>query len=110
MKLSHELYIYNNTLDMFKNFAPQLGGRYLSSNVNITFTDKHGKVVNTPVGDRFRKFKTERYVYTPLRSVLLSHSFTVVAASPLLVFYTTSPAMTPTPPSRRSKIWLRRAG
>ena len=33
---NHELYIYNNTLDMHTNFAPHWNGRYLSSNVNIT--------------------------------------------------------------------------
>jgi len=57
---NHELYIYNNTLDMYKNFAPQLNGRYLSSNVNITVTDEHGKVTDTPVGSRFAKFKTRK--------------------------------------------------
>lgn len=57
---NHELYIYNNTLDMYKNFAPQLNGRYLSSNVNITVVDQHGKVTNTPVGSRFAKFKTRK--------------------------------------------------
>ncbi|KAI0821280.1 Metallo-dependent phosphatase-like protein [Irpex lacteus] len=57
---NHELYIYNNTLDMYKNFAPKLHGRYLSSNVNITVPDKHGNPVSVPVGERFRKFKTEK--------------------------------------------------
>ena len=47
---SHELYIYANTLDMYKNFAPKLYGRYLSSNVNITVEDKHGNPVSVPVG------------------------------------------------------------
>ena len=51
--LSHELYIYNNTLDMYKNFAPKLGGRYLSSNVNITVQDQNGSWVNVPVGGAF---------------------------------------------------------
>ena len=59
---SHELYIYNNTLDMYKNFAPKLNGRYLSSNVNITVPDGHGNAVSVPVGERFRKFKTQKYV------------------------------------------------
>ncbi|KAF9529781.1 Metallo-dependent phosphatase-like protein [Crepidotus variabilis] len=57
---NHELYIYNNTLDMHKNFAPQFKGRYLSSNVNLTYVDQNGEVVNTPVGDRFAKFKTRK--------------------------------------------------
>ncbi|KAF9052347.1 hypothetical protein BDZ89DRAFT_425324 [Hymenopellis radicata] len=57
---NHELYIYNNTLDMYKNFAPALNGRYLSSNVNITFVDADNNIVNVPVGDRFAKFKTRK--------------------------------------------------
>lgn len=54
---NHELYIYNNTLDMHKNFAPKLKGRYLSSNVNITVP---GISTSVPVGARFAKFKTLR--------------------------------------------------
>jgi hypothetical protein len=65
---------------MYKNFAPKLRGRYLSSNVNITVPGKDGSPpVSVPVGgeyststvynqldinhvlERFRKFKTERY-------------------------------------------------
>ncbi|KAF7798239.1 hypothetical protein EIP86_009456 [Pleurotus ostreatoroseus] len=59
-QISHELYIYANTLDMYKNFVPKLNGRYLSSNVNITIADKHGKPVSVPVGERFVKFKTRK--------------------------------------------------
>lgn len=50
---SHELYIYANTLDMYKNFAPKLNGRYLSSNANITVTDRHGNPVSVPVGGKY---------------------------------------------------------
>jgi 2',3'-cyclic-nucleotide 2'-phosphodiesterase (5'-nucleotidase family) len=57
---NHELYIYNNTLDMHTNFAPALNGKYLTSNVNITVTDKHNNTVSVPVGERFRKFKTRK--------------------------------------------------
>ncbi|KAH8096802.1 Metallo-dependent phosphatase-like protein [Cristinia sonorae] len=57
---NHELYIYANTLDMHQNFAPQLKGRYLSSNVNITVADKHGKPQSVPVGSRFAKFRTRK--------------------------------------------------
>ncbi|KAL4249237.1 Calcineurin-like phosphoesterase domain-containing protein [Abortiporus biennis] len=57
---NHELYIYANTLDMYQNFAPKLKGRYLSSNVNITTLDKHGNVINVPVGSRFAKFTTRK--------------------------------------------------
>ncbi|KAJ7685395.1 Metallo-dependent phosphatase-like protein [Mycena polygramma] len=52
---NHELYIYNNTLDMHNNFAPRFNGRYLSSNVNITVDG-----VSKPVGSRFAKFKTRK--------------------------------------------------
>ncbi|KAJ6597105.1 Metallo-dependent phosphatase-like protein [Mycena vulgaris] len=52
---NHELYIYNNTLDMHQNFAPRFNGRYLSSNVNITVDG-----VSKPVGSRFAKFKTRK--------------------------------------------------
>ncbi|KAF7330521.1 Metallophos domain-containing protein [Mycena venus] len=52
---NHELYIYNNTLDMYTNFAPRFNGRYLSSNVNITVDG-----VSKPVGSRFAKFKTRK--------------------------------------------------
>ena len=47
---SHELYVYANTYDMYKTFAPRLNGRYLSSNVNITVLDAHGNNVSVPVG------------------------------------------------------------
>ncbi|KAF8920560.1 Metallo-dependent phosphatase-like protein [Mucidula mucida] len=47
---NHELYIYNNTLDMHQNFAPALNGRYLSSNVNITYVDADNEIVDVPVG------------------------------------------------------------
>ncbi|KAF9463557.1 Metallo-dependent phosphatase-like protein [Collybia nuda] len=57
---NHELYIYDNALDMHQNFAPRFNGRYLSSNVNITITDKHGKSTSVPVGSRFAKFKTRK--------------------------------------------------
>ncbi|KAJ7634954.1 Metallo-dependent phosphatase-like protein [Roridomyces roridus] len=52
---NHELYIYNNTLDMHENFAPHFPGRYLSSNVNITINN-----ASVPVGSRFAKFKTRK--------------------------------------------------
>lgn len=74
---SHELYIYANALDMHTNFAPQLKGRYLTSNVNITVANKQGNPVSIPLGskciptsfprdpkntrsDRFAKFKTRK--------------------------------------------------
>ena len=49
---SHELYIYANTLDMYKNFMPKFNGRYLSSNVNITVADLHGNPVSITVGGK----------------------------------------------------------
>ncbi|KAF9269445.1 hypothetical protein L218DRAFT_1029835 [Marasmius fiardii PR-910] len=56
----HELYVYANTLDMHQNFAPALNGRYLSSDVNITFVDNNNNLVNVPVGERFAKFETRK--------------------------------------------------
>ncbi|KAJ7097726.1 Metallo-dependent phosphatase-like protein [Mycena belliarum] len=52
---NHELYIYNNTLDMHQNFAPRFNGRYLSSNANITVDG-----ISKPVGSQFAKFKTRK--------------------------------------------------
>ncbi|KAI9573256.1 Metallo-dependent phosphatase-like protein [Boletus coccyginus] len=57
---NHELYVYANTYDMYTNFAPNLNGRYLSSNVNITVLNSDGEVVNVPVGDRYTKFTTSQ--------------------------------------------------
>ncbi|EKM81183.1 hypothetical protein AGABI1DRAFT_72051 [Agaricus bisporus var. burnettii JB137-S8] len=56
---NHELYIYDNALDMHQNFAPALNGRYLTSNVNITITGDDGKPLDVPIGERFVKFKTK---------------------------------------------------
>ncbi|KAF8058685.1 Metallo-dependent phosphatase-like protein [Lyophyllum atratum] len=56
---NHELYDYDVTLDMYKNFIPQFKGRYLSSNANITL-DVAGKRVSVPVGNRYAKFKTRK--------------------------------------------------
>ncbi|KAF8885968.1 Metallo-dependent phosphatase-like protein [Infundibulicybe gibba] len=73
---NHELYIYANALDMYNNFAPRFNGRYLSSNVNITVADKHGKsllfllgvsiletspsFLDLHLSGRFAKFKTRK--------------------------------------------------
>ncbi|TRM68855.1 Metallo-dependent phosphatase-like protein [Schizophyllum amplum] len=57
---NHELYIYENTLDMYNNFAPDLNGRYLSSNVNITVFGENNETINVPVGERFAKFTTRK--------------------------------------------------
>lgn len=64
---SHELYIYENTYDMYKNFAPPLNGRYLSSNVNITVYDANNDTINVPVGSEFS-------------SLLLSHCSSKILA------------------------------
>lgn len=56
---NHELYIYENALDMHQNFAPALKGRYLSSNVNITVPGPSGQNVSVPIGGRFSKFRTK---------------------------------------------------
>lgn len=43
-------FIFCVKLDRYTNFAPNLNGRYLSSNVNITVLNSDGEVVNVPVG------------------------------------------------------------
>ncbi|KAF8527014.1 Metallo-dependent phosphatase-like protein [Hysterangium stoloniferum] len=57
---NHELYKYEVVHDVYKNFVPKWGGRYLTSNVNITVADENGQPRNIPLGDRFAKFKTAR--------------------------------------------------
>lgn len=77
---------------MHTNFAPQLKGRYLTSNVNITVADKQGNPVSIPLGskciptsihrdpkntrsDRFAKFKTRKYVESLSRLVAFVNAF-----------------------------------
>ncbi|KAG1808450.1 Metallo-dependent phosphatase-like protein [Suillus subaureus] len=57
---NHELYVYADTYDMYTNFIPHLGGRYLTSNVNITIFDSDGKSESVPVGNRYAKFTTRK--------------------------------------------------
>ncbi|KAI6029157.1 5'-nucleotidase [Pisolithus microcarpus] len=57
---NHERYVYADTYDMYTNFVPQLHGRYLSSNVNITVFSSDGEAVNVPVGNRSVKFTTAK--------------------------------------------------
>ena len=40
----------NFELDRYTNFVPNLHGRYLSSNVNITVFNSEGEAVSVPVG------------------------------------------------------------
>jgi hypothetical protein len=35
------------------------GGRYLTSNANISIYDEDGRSISTPIGDRYAKFETE---------------------------------------------------
>jgi 2',3'-cyclic-nucleotide 2'-phosphodiesterase (5'-nucleotidase family) len=55
---NHELYVYENALDTFKNFVPLHHGRYLASNVNITYIGANNKSVTEPMGQRFAKYST----------------------------------------------------
>ena len=59
---SHELYMYNVTLDVHKNFVPKLNGRYLSSNANITILAENGGNVSVPVGSKSGFFQLTRGV------------------------------------------------
>jgi hypothetical protein len=105
------LYIYNNTLDMLKNFVPAFPGRYLSSNVNITYTNDDGTTVDTPVGSRFAKFNTEQCVLISLKifcSTIIS--FTVAERSLPLAFCSTLLAMTMARRCKRLKTWSRNNG
>ena len=43
----------NVEFDRYTNFVPNLQGRYLSSNVNITVFNSEGKAVSVPVGSKF---------------------------------------------------------
>jgi len=53
---NHELYLYPIAYDMYTDFAPKLGGRYLSSNVNITVVEKAtGKLVSVPIGGWYQE-------------------------------------------------------
>ncbi|CEH14630.1 5' nucleotidase [Ceraceosorus bombacis] len=58
---NHELYVYENALDTYKNFVPAQHGRYLASNVNITLPQSSApgaKNVSVPMGERVVKFRT----------------------------------------------------
>ncbi|KAI6041598.1 Metallo-dependent phosphatase-like protein [Pisolithus marmoratus] len=57
---NHELYVYADTYDVYTNFVPQLHGRYLSSNANITVFNPDGEAVSVPVGNRYVKFTTAK--------------------------------------------------
>lgn len=55
---NHELYKYESALDVYQNNQRgRWGGRYLTSNVNITVEDG-GRAVSVPVAERFAKFET----------------------------------------------------
>ncbi|KAI5995283.1 Metallo-dependent phosphatase-like protein [Pisolithus orientalis] len=55
---NHELYVYEDTYDMYESFIPHFEGRYLTSNVNITILNSDGEAVSVPVGSRYAKFTT----------------------------------------------------
>jgi 2',3'-cyclic-nucleotide 2'-phosphodiesterase (5'-nucleotidase family) len=53
---NHELYKYEAARWLYDN-RKRWGGRYLTSNVNITL-EEDGQVVSVPIADRFAKFET----------------------------------------------------
>lgn len=55
---NHELYKYSAALASYEGLATKTDGHYLSSNVNITL-DTHSGAESVPLGNRYRKFKTE---------------------------------------------------
>jgi hypothetical protein len=145
---SHELYVYNITLDMcdsdynvkscmthwlflqcrHRNFAPRYNGRYLSSNVNITYVDDNGKVMDTPIGcmtvyflphdicwaaiiARFTKFKTKKSVMATFICAMRPWLYvSEEEMSRLLAFFSTLQETLGTPQYRRWKTWWRKLG
>ncbi|CAE6418803.1 unnamed protein product [Rhizoctonia solani] len=57
---NHELYVGNVTRDIYKNFAPKLDGRYLSSNSYLLAKHENGTEFEDLIGSRYRRFKTLR--------------------------------------------------
>lgn len=112
LSLSHELSDgYDVALDMHTDFAPFWKGRYLSSNVNITVFDENHNPVSVPVGERFVKFKTRKWVYA-----IRFRTFWLIILSPeavvslLLASSLTSPEMRRIRPCKKSRTWSRRSG
>ncbi|KAB5589104.1 Vacuolar protein [Ceratobasidium theobromae] len=52
---NHELYVSDVTLDVYKNFAPKLDERYLSSNAYLLSTNHNGTNVENIIGSRYRR-------------------------------------------------------
>ncbi|WVQ96496.1 hypothetical protein IAU59_003601 [Kwoniella sp. CBS 9459] len=56
---NHELYHYDDALETYRNVG-RWGGRYVTSNVNISIQADDGSWQSVPVGEQYLKFKTEQ--------------------------------------------------
>ena len=122
---SHELYVYANTLDMHRNFAPKFPGRYLTSNVNITVAGPDGSPISVPVGSQLqlgrdcaqflmiicrslRQVQDAKVSCTPRNDAvdnLSSRAHAGAARSRLLESCLTLPGTITIPQYKRWKIW-----
>ncbi|WVF68981.1 hypothetical protein IAT40_003755 [Kwoniella sp. CBS 6097] len=56
---NHELYHYDDALEAYRNVV-RWGGRYVTSNVNISIHADNGSWQSVPIGEQYLKFKTEQ--------------------------------------------------
>ncbi|KAK4049583.1 hypothetical protein OIV83_004081 [Microbotryomycetes sp. JL201] len=56
---NHELYKYPTAVATRQRLVSHFGERYVTSNVNLTVTNRDGLQETSPLGHRFRKFHTE---------------------------------------------------
>nr|XP_019012947.1 vacuolar protein [Kwoniella pini CBS 10737]OCF51728.1 vacuolar protein [Kwoniella pini CBS 10737] len=56
---NHELYIYEDALEEYRN-KDRWNGRYINSNVNITIRADDGSFQSVPLGEQYVKFETEQ--------------------------------------------------
>ncbi|KAM0786669.1 hypothetical protein ACM66B_002117 [Microbotryomycetes sp. NB124-2] len=56
---NHELYKYPTAVATKDRLVSHFGERYVTSNVNLTVTNRDGLQESSPLGHRFRKFTTE---------------------------------------------------
>ncbi|OCF37178.1 vacuolar protein [Kwoniella heveanensis BCC8398] len=56
---NHELYHYDDALEAYRNVG-RWGGRYVTSNVNISIQANDGSWQSVPIGEQYLKFKTEQ--------------------------------------------------
>ena len=57
---NHELYKYQDAYDTYMNFVPAQNGRYVGSNVFLTYQASNGTNVTAPMGEKYIKFTTDQ--------------------------------------------------